>query len=175
MARDQGCTIEVERAMIWPEKEQRAPVFERWARDLWNLRQTYEPGTLENQAIKLVMNSTVGFSRHGDEYSQDFRSDWYDAIVAEEKAVVWYRAHKIAKEHNILPAGAYHDALYYYSASDDPASIPSILNPEAFGGYKCDWNPPLKITPKVRAVLNQQLAASAKIGELKKLLKRGNA
>lgn len=173
MAQGRGCQINVERAMVWGGKEHRAPVFERWGNELWLLRQRYENDSLERQAVKLIMNSTVGFTRHGDAYDDDFRSDWYDQIVAEERAVVWYRAWKIAKDHGIYPIGCYHDALFYISDSPDPASVPGILKPGVFGGYKCEWT--LQMTPAAQKALISKLSPNYKIGELKKLLKRGNA
>jgi hypothetical protein len=170
MARDRGWQVKVLRAMVWWEKNQRAPIFERWGNDLWALRQKYESDSLERQAVKLIMNSTVGFTRHGDAYDDDFRSDWYDLIVAEERAIVWYRAWKIAKDHNLFPAGCYHDALYYFSDSPDPASVPGMLKPDTFGGYKCDWT--LKLTSAARLALSSSLSPNFKISELKKIVKK---
>lgn len=170
MAQYQGCKIKVHEAYIWPDKKDRAPVFNRWANNLWALRQKYEPGTPERQAIKDIMNKSVGLLRRKNgQGHRDYRPDWYSLILAEERAVVWYKAFKVWEATELSPVGAYHDALYY--AVDGPIGGLDFLKNgqlavDSLGGYKIEWRLPMNAV--VKKILTCELNASSRIHELKK-------
>lgn len=175
MAAYQGCKINVHEAYIWPEKSDRAPVFARWAHNLWELRQRYEAGTPERQAIKDIMNKTIGLLRRKNgQGHRDYRPDWYSLILAEERAVVWYKAWQVAHhsegddEDDNEPIGAYHDALYY--CSDGPiCALEYLKNGDlavnSLGGYKVEWRLPL--VQAVKEILARKCSAADRIGFLK--------
>jgi hypothetical protein len=173
MAESKGCKIRVHECYIWPDKKDRAPVFHRWAHQLWELRQTYAPGTAERQAIKAMMNSTIGLLRRKNgEGHRDYRPDWYSLILAEERAVVWWRAHHVYEATGIRPVGGYHDSLYY--CVDDESELAILTThkngqslKDSLGGYKIDWILPME--PEVVAILAAEKPrnASDRIGLLK--------
>jgi hypothetical protein len=164
-----GCNIRVKQALIWP---QHAPVFERWAKDLWKFRQASPEGSQEREAIKRIMNDTVGGTRY-DDGSQDetFRPDWYAIIKGSERGVVWYKAWKLAKDTGVYPVGCYSDALYYLSPESDPdRAVPGILDhATSLGGYKHVWT--LPVTPTVQAIFAAKMSPALRIGEFKKLVR----
>jgi hypothetical protein len=165
-----GYSVKVNQAFLWPEGK---PIFERWARSLWKLRGEYLSETMENEAVKAIMNSTVGGTRHGEEMEDTFRPDWYATIIGSERAVVWYKAWKIATEQNIFPVGCYADALYYLSFKPSPVdAVPGLINKkDSMGGYKHVWT--LPIGEIAREVLMSRMSAALRIGALKKLVKGG--
>jgi hypothetical protein len=160
--------ITVHQAMLWPEGK---PIFERWAKDLWAFRECYPDGSMERKAIKSIMNNPIGSTRIGEDMDKTLRPDWYATIIGSERAVVWYKAWKLAKDSNVYPCGAYADALYYLSSSDDPhKAVPGMLNAEhSLGGYKCAWT--LPIDSRARDVLAAKLGANMRIAALKKLVR----
>jgi hypothetical protein len=163
-----GCTIKVNQAIIW---DKGAPVFERWAKDLWAFREEYPDGSAERQSVKSIMNNVVGSTRLGEDMDSTLRPDWYAQVIGSERGVVWYKASKIAKDHGVYPVGCYADALYYRSIEKDPRkAIPGVFDHEhSLGGYKLAWT--LEISPDAIQVLaNTKLSASNRIAALKKLL-----
>lgn len=174
MAESRGCKIKVHEAYIWPDKKDRAPVFHRWAHSLWELRQTYAPGTPERQAIKAIMNASIGLLRRKKgEGHRDYRPDWYSLILAEERAVVWYKAFSFWQQTRIAPIGGYHDALYYCVDSEEElAALTTHKNgqslKDSLGGYKIDFVLPME--PEICAILEAEKPSNAadRIGLLKK-------
>lgn len=175
MAERQGCKITVHEAYIWPEKAGRAPVFSRWANNLWELRQKYERGTDERQAVKDIMNKTIGLLRRkagevGDH--RDYRPDWYSLVIAEERAVVWYKAFQCWDLLGQIPVGAYRDALYYCE-DDDIGLTPLVClknghsAKDSLGGYRIEYRLPL--VEEVRAILQiKKISSANRIGLMKK-------
>lgn len=171
MAAYQGCKIKVHQAYIWPDKKDRAPVFARWATSLWELRQKYEAGTAERQAVKDIMNKTVGLLRRKNgQGHRDYRPDWYSLILAEERSVVWYKARQSFEQLGATPIGAYHDALYY--CQDDEIGLTPLVclknglpSKNSLGGYKIEWRLPL--CRDVKAILTGKRAAADRIHDLK--------
>lgn len=172
MAQYQGCAIRVKNAYIWPDKKDRAPVFARWANHLWGLRQQYASGTPERQGIKDIMNKAVGLLRRKNgEGHRDYRPDWYSLILAEERAVVWYKALQVFKLLGLLPVGAYRDALYYLQGDEELTPLTRLKNGESsansLGGQKIDWQVPM--CEEIAAILRiERCSASDRIGLLKK-------
>lgn len=173
MAESQGCKIRVYRAYIWPDKKDRAPVFHRWAHSLWALRQNYAPGTPERQAIKAMMNASIGLLRRREgEGHRDYRPDWYSLILAEERAVVWWRAHYVYERTGIQPVGCYHDSLYY--AVDNEEELAPLTThkdgrslTESLGGYKVDWLLPIEEEVRTLLAAEKPRNAADRIGLLK--------
>lgn len=178
MAWQRGCKVKVHEAYIWPDKKDRAPVFSRWAHNLWDLRESYAPGTPERETVKGIMNRSVGLLRRKsaeDKNFRDYRPDWYSLILAEERAVVWYKAFQVFQATGIAPVGCYHDALYYCADQEIEALTTRVdkdgathSTKHSLGGYKVDWKLPL--CDEVKAILMAPLpkSASDRIGELKK-------
>jgi hypothetical protein len=166
IAQIMGYSINVTQAVLWPEEK---PVFERWAHGLWAYRQ--ECTGPEREAVKTIANNTVGSTRLGNELDRMMRPDWYATIVGTERALVCYKAWKIAQAHGYYPCGAYADALYYRSFYGDPEqAVPGMLaHKNSLGGYKLAWK--LHITPRVREILAGTLSAALRIAELKKELR----
>lgn len=170
MAQYQGCKIRVEEAYIWPDKKDRGPVFARWATKLWGLRQQYEQGSSERQAVKDIMNKSVGLLRRKNgEGHKDYRPDWYSLILAEERAVVWYKAFQVWQSTGLLPIGCYADALYY-CVNGPIAPLETLKNGQpakgSLGGYKVDYRLPLVEEVK-NILLIPKLHASKRIELLK--------
>lgn len=175
MAWQRGCKIKCHEAYIWPDKKDRAPVFNRWAHNLWDLRETYPGGTPEREAVKSIMNTTVGLLRRKNgQGHRDYRPDWYSLILAEERAVVWYKAYQVYQKTGLKPVGAYHDALYYCDSSEIEALTTRTdkegvthSNLHSLGGYKVEWRLPL--CDEVKAILTapQPRSAADRIGVLK--------
>lgn len=169
---NRGIEIEVKRAFYWTNK---APIFERWAKQLYGFRRAAE-SEAEDRAYKQIMNHPIGSLRHGADMDITFRPDWYDLVVGEERAVVWYKAWKRLNETNLPPVGCYADALYYASQSPEPGQgdMTGMLDHQtSLGGYKHVWT--LRIDEEVRAILTaRELEARPwdKIGELKKIVRR---
>lgn len=134
-----GATVKIDQSITWPTY---APVFDRWAGSLWDLRQK----SSHPEAIKPILNNTLGFTLNGD--SQDdstFRPDWHMTIVASTRAALIYNAMTVAKESGMYPIGAYIDALYFCS---DTPTIPGYLEKHAdsLGGYAHKWTLDLQQT-----------------------------
>lgn len=170
MAQYRGCKIHVNEAYIWPDKKDRAPVFARWANNLWQLRQRYEAGTPERQAIKDIMNKSVGLLRRKNgEGHKDYRPDWYSLILAEERAVVWYKASQVAERFGLQPVGAYHDALYYCQDDEELTPLVCLKNGmparDSLGGYKVEWRLPL--VTAIKDILQMKMSAADRIHTLK--------
>ena len=173
MAERQGCKITVHEAYVWPEKAGRAPVFARWANNLWALRQQYAKGTDEREAIKSIMNMSIGLLRRKTgEGHRDYRPDWYSLVLAEERAVVWYKAQQVDELTGHIPVGAYHDALYYCE-DDDIGLTPLVClknghsSKDSLGGYKISWKLPLDEW-EIRDILcKTKISPSDRIKELK--------
>lgn len=170
MAAYKGCKIKVHEAYIWPDKKDRAPVFARWANNLWGFRQQYEKGTPENDAYKGIMNKSVGLLRRKNgEGHVDYRPDWYSLILGEERAVVWYKAHEVFEELGAEPVGAYHDALYY-CRDKEITKLTTLKNgnpsKDSLGGYKIEWKLPM--VKEVQDILKiKRISAADRIGLLK--------
>jgi hypothetical protein len=163
-----GCKIQVNQGMVWPEGK---PIFERWTKDLWKLRQQYPDGSMERQSVKSIMNNVVGSTRIGEEMDRTMRPDWYATVIGSERAVVWYKAYALRNKYKVHPVGAYADALYYLSMHEKPElAVPTMLdNKNSLGGYKLAWT--LNIDKNGREVLGEKMGAANRIGELKKLVK----
>lgn len=173
MLQQRGCKIRVNEAYIWPSKSDRAPVFHRWAHALWELREKYPPGSQERQAVKSIMNTSIGLLRrkNGEGHS-DYRPDWYSLILAEERAVVWYKAWQVWQATGQAPIGAYHDALYYVGGNE-PLSLLTHHKDgrsleHSLGGYKIDWRLPLNTEVKALLLAPQPRSAADRISTLKR-------
>lgn len=129
MLRDFGCSIRVNEALVWTDT---APVFERWAKGLWEVRQRI-PG------LKPVMNNTLGFTINGNDIEDEkFRPDWHAQVVGALRALMMYNAAKVAGESGFYPVGCYIDALYYLTPyRNNVAGLP--LQPDSMGGYALKW------------------------------------
>jgi hypothetical protein len=162
-----GCEIEVIEAIVW---KQSAPVFERWAKGLWSFRREPTTSPMEKQAYKSIMNNMVGSTRIGHDMDSTLRPDWYATVVGSERAVVWYKAWKLAEKYGVYPIGCYHDALYYLSTSPDPIqAVPTLLDhKDSMGGYKHVYT--LKVDDQVREVLSTPLAPWKRMQLLKELV-----
>lgn len=144
---DFGCRVTVHGAMIWKKA---APVFERWATNLWTMRQAWPEDSPENDGFKAIMNNTLGFTINGDTVDDaKFRPDWHAQFVGLARALMAYNARSIAQESGLYPFGGYIDALYYLSP--DPYIPGLTLAPQSLGGYKEKWCLPLD--DEIRAFL----------------------
>lgn len=139
-----GCQIEVIEAVVW---ENNAPVFKRWANELWKHR-------LDVDGFKLVMNNTLGFTINGLELKDStFRPDWYAHIVGTLRALMLYNAMKVAGESGMYPIGCYIDCLYYLTPYEN--AVPGLVQmPESLGGYARKWCIP--VTDEVRAIITDK-------------------
>jgi hypothetical protein len=162
-----GYSIQVHAALIWPKGK---PVFERWAKNLWALREQYPDGSMMKQSFKSIMNNPIGATRVGRDMDVTLRPDWYALIVGSERAIVWYKAWKIAKEYGVYPIGTYADGLFYLSDEQEPQrAVPTLMNPRALGGYKHVWT--LPVDARVQSILKATMGEANRIGELKKIVK----
>jgi hypothetical protein len=145
---DFGCEVEVHGAMVW---RKHAPVFDRWARNLWEHRQNWPEGSPENEAFKAIMNNTLGFAINGhDVLDEKFRPDWHAQFVGQARALMVYNAKSIAEKSGLYPLGCYIDALYYLSPEP---FIPGLeIAPGSLGGYKSKWSIPL--TDEIRTLVS---------------------
>lgn len=161
-----GAKISVKSALLWDKK---APVFERWGKNLWNLRESVHGE--ERQAIKSIMNNTVGLLRHGDESRESdkvFRPDWYATITGTERAMVWLKCWQIAEKYNLYPVAVYADAIYYASDELEPSLVVPGLLKNALGGYKHVWS--LEINNEINSIMiSNDLVPAMKISMLKKM------
>lgn len=141
MVKALGCEVLVNEAMVWDTS---APVFDRWAKELWKFRQNVP-------MAKPIMNNTLGFTVNGNDMSDEkYRPDWHATIVGGLRALMMYNAMKIACESGFYPIGCYIDALYYLTPYRN--SVPGlVLMPESMGGYAMKWCIP--VTDEVRGII----------------------
>lgn len=163
-----GCTINVKEALVWKKK---APIFQRWANNLYEFRQIYHDGSMERQAVKAIMNNVVGSTRIGQDTDYMLRPDWYATIIGSERGVVWYKLWKLWQLYGVAPCGVYADAAYYLSMSSDPVkAVPTLLaHKDALGGYKHVYT--LSVNADVREVLSRKMGAAYRLEALKGLVK----
>lgn len=143
-----------------------APIFEKWVKNLWEIRQSYEDHTAQKTSMKQIMNDLLGLLRSTkNQDSPVFRPDWNRTIVEGSRANVYYNILKHA-ESGFYPVMAQIDALYYLVKFREPnAAIPGIVaQSQGLGGYKLKWCLPLN--PEVHNLLVSPLAQSKKLQQL---------
>ncbi len=157
-----GYTARYDEAWVFPKY---AHVYARWAKNLWEFRQQYAPGTPQRDSFKQIMNDTLGLTRSlRVAGSGKFRPDHNAQIVAGARAAMFYNLIKHALN-NYYPVMVQLDAVYYLANTGDPErAVPGMLAyKNSLGGYKHKWSLPL--TDQVRGLLLTEKLAQTKILE----------
>ncbi len=155
-----GYNIKYDYGWVFPKS---AHVYARWAKNLWEFRQEYEPGSPQRESFKQIMNDTLGLTRSlRVAGSGKFRPDHNTQIVAGARAAMLYNLIKYA-QNGYYPIMVQIDAIYYLSRTGDPErAVPGMLShSQSLGGYKHKWSLPL--TDQVKALLLAPKLAQTKI------------
>src|SRR5579885_484350 len=157
-----GYTAKYDEAWVFP---QYAHIYAKWAKNLWEFRQQYAPGTPQRESFKQIMNDTLGLTRSlRVAGSGKFRPDPNAQIVAGARAAMFYNliTHALNNYHPIM---VQIDAVYYLATTGDPErAVPGMLaHKDSLGGYKHKWSLPL--TDQVKGLLLAERLAQTKILE----------
>lgn len=142
LCRQRGCDMELLEGWYFPNSEY---LWRKWAQSLWNIRQGFAAGCWQREAIKQILNDTMGLSNK-------IRSDWYRQFVDGAATVMHYNIALYALRGS-YPIGCMVDCLYYLSDAREPQkAVSGILDhTTSLGGYKVKWG--LEVTDEVREIL----------------------
>lgn len=131
----------------------------KWAKFLWDARQSYAPASFERQAIKQIAIGTVGLASYGgyeeDEETEKRRPDIKCMTVARNYELMYHSILKFRRLTGLDPLMCYMDALYYESDSPDPGFLAPLLSRSTeLGGFKYEGH--IKITSEIAESLNYQ-------------------
>lgn len=163
--------VEVVHGNYWP-KENAHQSFSKWAKFLWDARQSFPADSFERQAIKQIAVGTVGLASYGsfeeDEETSKKRPDIKCLTVARTYELMYHSILKFRRQTGLSPLMCYMDALYY--TSDTPSKdflAPLLVKQGDLGGFKYEGH--IEITDDIRDVLsNSKLALHDRLAILNK-------